>query len=39
MAALAVTGVLMPGMIKALQLDLAIRDYAAAAASFEEFPG
>jgi hypothetical protein len=39
MAALAVTGVLMPGLIKALQLDSAIRDYAAAAASFKSLQG
>lgn len=39
MASLAVTGVLMPGLIKALQLDLAIRDYAAASASFKNLQG
>ena len=39
MATLAVTGVLMPGLIKAVQLDSAIRDYAAAAAIFKNLQG
>jgi hypothetical protein len=34
MAALALAGVLMPGLIKAVQLDTAIKDFAAAAASW-----
>lgn len=39
MAALAVTGVLMPGLIKVVQLDAAIRDYAMAAAVFKNLQG
>lgn len=39
MAALALAGVLMPGLIKAVQLDAAIKDYAAAAASFKNLQG
>ena len=39
MAALALAGVLMPGLIKAVQLDAAIKDYAAATASFKNLQG
>lgn len=39
MAALAVAGVLMPGLIKAVQLDATIRDYATAAAVFKNLQG
>lgn len=38
-AALALTGVLMPGLVKALRLDAAIKDYAVAAASFKNLQG
>jgi hypothetical protein len=39
LASLAVAGVLMPGLIKAVQLDTAIRDYAGAAAGFKNLQG
>jgi len=39
MAALALAGVLMPGLIKAVQLDAAIKDYTAAAGSFKNLQG
>jgi hypothetical protein len=39
MATLAVTGVLMPGLIKALQLDATIRNYGTAAANFKNLQG
>ena len=39
MAGLAIAGVLMPGLIKALQLDAMIKDYAAAAATFKNLQG
>ena len=38
-ASLALAGVLMPGLVKALRLDAAIEDYAAAAASFKNLQG
>lgn len=38
-AGLALAGVLMPGLVKALQFDAAIKDYAAAAASFKNLQG
>ena len=38
-AAFALAGVIMPGLIKAVQLDAAIKDYAAAAASFKNLQG
>jgi hypothetical protein len=38
-AGLALAGVLMPALVKVLQLDAAIRDYAAAAASFKNLQG
>ena len=39
MAGLALTGVLLPGLIKAVRLDTAIDDYAAAAAQFKNLQG
>ncbi len=39
LAGFAIAGVLMPGLIKAVQLDTTIRDYAAAAASFKNLQG
>lgn len=39
MAGLALAGVLLPGLIKAVRLDSAIKDYAAAAARFKNLQG
>lgn len=39
MAGLALAGVVMPGLIKGVRLDSAVKDYAAAAASFKNLQG